>query len=79
MNEDHADASLDMARHLLGLETAVAAVVHDIDRRGVTLHVTLPDGFRVGRLAFTHGALGSADDIRSAVVELTHRARGLSS
>ncbi len=76
MNADHADACLDMARGLAGLDTATAATVHAIDRHGITLYVDTADGFRVARLGFADGPLDSAGDVRGAVVELTHRARG---
>lgn len=75
MNADHADAILDMARHLGELTTATKATVHAIDRHGVTLYVDTPDGFRIARLPYPQGPLDSPDDIRPAVVALTHAAR----
>lgn len=75
MNADHADATLAIARFLAGVATATAARVHDIDRHGVTLHVDTPEGFRLARVAFADAPLASGDDVRSAVVELTKRAR----
>jgi putative heme iron utilization protein len=75
MNADHADACLDMARGLAGLDGATAATVHAIDRHGLTLYVDTTDGFRVARLGFPDGPLGEASQVRGAVVELTRRAR----
>lgn len=75
MNDDHAAANLDIARHLAGLGTARSATVHAIDRHGITLYVDTPEGFRIARLAYPHGALDSPDDIRPAVVEMTRLAR----
>lgn len=76
MNDDHADASLDMARELAGLPEATAATVHAIDRHGVTLYVDTPAGFRIARLPFADDPLDDPGQVRAAVVELTKRARG---
>lgn len=77
MNADHADACLDMVRWLGGLPDAVAARVHSIDRHGLTLYADLPTVAPLAtvRLAFAEAPLASADAVRSAVIELTHRAR----
>lgn len=75
MNDDHAAATLAMAQHLAGLSSATAATVHAIDRHGVTLYVETTDGFRMARLGFTDGPLTEPGQIRSAVVDLTQRAR----
>lgn len=75
MNADHADANLDMVRHLGGLRTATAAWVHAIDRRGVTLYAELPDALHTVRLGFTDAPLASPDEVRAAVVDLARRAR----
>lgn len=82
MNADHADACLEMVRHLGGLRSATSARVHSIDRRGITLYVAMAgdgaaaDGaVRTVRVAFAGGPLSAADEIRPAVVALTHLAR----
>lgn len=75
MNADHADACLDIARRLGGLDTATSATVHAIDRHGMTLYVDTDAGFRVARLGFPDGPLDDAGQVRGAVVELTRRAR----
>jgi putative heme iron utilization protein len=75
MNADHADANLTIARHLGGLSSASRATVHAIDRHGMTLYVDTADGFRVARLAFSGAPLDHVDQVRAAVVQLTHRAR----
>ena len=68
-----------MVRWLAGLQVATAARVHSIDRRGITLYAEMPgDGpVATARVAFVEGPLNTADDIRPAVVALTHRARQL--
>jgi hypothetical protein len=77
MNADHADACLDMVRWLAGVPAATSARAHSIDRRGITLYAEVPGGgpLATARVAFADGPLSTADDIRPAVVELTHRAR----
>ncbi|MBA3801922.1 MAG: DUF2470 domain-containing protein [Acidimicrobiia bacterium] len=75
MNADHADATLAMAQHLAGLSSATAATVHVIDRHGVTLYADTAEGFRMARVGFGDGPLHDAVEIRTAVVDLTHRAR----
>lgn len=75
MNADHPDACLDMVRALAGLDTATSAVVHAVDRHGMTLYADTADGHRVVRLGFPGGPLDDPADVRGAVVELTKRAR----
>lgn len=79
MNADHAEACLDMVRHLAGLATATAARVHSIDRHGMTLYVEVPGhgALATARIAFVDAPLGDPDEVRSAVVVLARRARQL--
>lgn len=75
MNDDHADACLDMVRHLAGVVTAVSARVHSIDRHGMTLYAEVPGSpLATVRIAFDGGPLGSPEDVRPAVVTLARRA-----
>ncbi|MCB0967255.1 MAG: DUF2470 domain-containing protein [Ilumatobacter sp.] len=77
MNADHLDASLSIVRTLGGLADATTARVRDIDRAGVTFAADAPGGWHFVRVAFAGGPLTDPGDVRSAVVELTHRARAL--
>ncbi len=75
MNDDHADANLMYVQVLAGLGDAEAATLVGIDRYGLTLQATTPDGPRMARVGF--GApLTSGDEARPAVIELLNRARG---
>lgn len=75
MNVDHLDASLSIVRTLGGLPEATTARVRDIDRMGVTFAADAPSGWHFVRVAFADGPLTDPAAVRSAVVELTHRAR----
>lgn len=75
MNADHADANLDMVRHLGGLAGATAARIHAIDRHGVTLYADLQDTVHTVRLRFPDGPLAAPEQLRGAVVDLARRAR----
>lgn len=77
MNVDHLDASLSIVRTLGGLPEATTARVRDIDRNGVTLAADAPSGWHFVRVAFADRPLTDPSAVRSAVVELTHRARRL--
>lgn len=75
MNVDHLDASLSIVRTLGGLPEATTARVRDIDRMGVTFAADAPSGWHFVRVAFADGPIVDPAAVRSAVVELTHRAR----
>jgi putative heme iron utilization protein len=77
MNADHADANLDMVRHLARVPGATAARVHAIDRHGITFYATVPaaGALVTARLAFAEAPLDSPGEIRTAVVGLTSAAR----
>lgn len=74
MNEDHADANLLYVRKLAGLERASAATLVSIDRYGLTLQATTPEGPQQARIGFER-PLESAAQARPAVIELLARAR----
>ncbi|MEM9745366.1 MAG: DUF2470 domain-containing protein [Actinomycetota bacterium] len=76
LNDDHADACLEIARHLAGLDDAECALVTSLDRHGMTLSVRRSDGpDTVARVRFTDSPLDDPDAVRAATVELARRAR----
>jgi putative heme iron utilization protein len=75
LNADHADACLLMAQRLGGRPDAVTAVVTTLDRYGLDLLATGPDGAGRVRLGFDE-PVTTAPEIRTATVALTRRARG---
>lgn len=77
MNEDHADAILDYARHLRGVPDAQAARMTHVDAAGFTLEAATPAGPRQLWLGFDE-PIASAADARSALVTLARRARSRS-
>lgn len=77
LNDDHADACLDIARRLGGAGVATRATVTAVDRHGITFDVHGEfAGHRsaVSRVAFP-APLAGPDDVRSASVDLVRRAR----
>lgn len=74
LNDDHADALLDMARALAGHPDATAASCTGVDRYGLDLTVATPRGVAPGRVGFAE-ACRAPDDLRGATVELARRAR----
>lgn len=76
LNADHADSLAAMARALGGYPDATAAVCTSIDRYGMDLRVSTPRGPAAAYTRVGFGKpLNSADELRSAAVELTARAR----
>lgn len=74
LNADHADSLVEMARALGGYPDTSAALCTGIDRYGLDLRVETPRGMGYTRIGF--GApLSSADELRSASVDLVERAR----
>jgi putative heme iron utilization protein len=69
MNEDHADAVLDYARHFGGLTSATAARLDDLDQAGVALTVSLPGGDIPIRIAYP-APLASPADAHHVLVEM---------
>jgi heme iron utilization protein len=75
LNDDHADALLDMARAIAGHTDATAASCLRADRYGLDLDVRTPRGRALARVGFATPATAS-DGLRAATVELARRARG---
>lgn len=75
LNADHADALTAMARTLGGYPDTESAVCTGIDRYGLDLKVMTPRGAPAYTRVGFGGALESFDELRSATVELTRRAR----
>lgn len=74
LNADHADALAEAARALGGYPDTVAAVCTGVDRYGLDLRVETPRGVAYTRTGFGR-RLNSMDELRSATVDLVHRAR----
>lgn len=76
LNDDHADALLEMARALGGCSQATAASCLDADRTGLDLLAQTPDGEMPVRVDF-EGPIVGPEGLRKATVKLAHRARAL--
>ena len=74
LNGDHAEALVAMARRLGGYPDTTAATCTGADRYGLDLRVVTPRGVAYTRVGYPT-PIGSIDELRSATVELTHRAR----
>lgn len=74
LNEDHADALLEMARALGGQPEATEARCVDADRSGLDLLVATPAGEVPVRVAYGE-PIEEPADLRKATVKLAHRAR----
>ncbi|AQT78058.1 pyridoxamine 5'-phosphate oxidase [Mycolicibacterium litorale] len=74
LNADHADSLVEMACALGGFPDTTAAVCTGIDRYGLDLRVQTPRGNAYTRVGFGE-PLSSADQLRSAAVDLVSRAR----
>ncbi|GAA2570156.1 HugZ family pyridoxamine 5'-phosphate oxidase [Mycolicibacterium diernhoferi] len=74
LNADHADALTAMAQKLGGFPDATAATCTAADRYGLDLRVTTPRGVAYTRAGYPQ-PINSIDELRSAAVELTQRAR----
>lgn len=75
LNEDHADALLDMGRVLAGHSDATSARCLRADRYGLDLGLETPRGHTESRVSFSQPAT-AADGLRAATIDLTKRARG---
>ncbi|MEM9041550.1 MAG: DUF2470 domain-containing protein [Actinomycetota bacterium] len=76
LNDDHADACLEIARHLAGVGDAECALVTALDRHGMTLSVRRSDGpDSIARVRFADSPLDDPNAVRAATVELAQRAR----
>lgn len=74
LNDDHADALLDMARALGGRPDATAARCLDADRTGLDLVVQTPDGEAEVRVDYDE-PIAAPEGLRKATVRLAQRAR----
>jgi len=74
MNGDHADAVLGYARHFAGQSASLAARLTDIDARGITLAVTLPDGETAVRIEFDE-PLTKPEDAHTVLVAMARESR----
>ena len=67
MNTDHADANLMYVKIYGHLEQATAAQMVRLDKEGMDLDVTLPEGSRRIRIVFDHRLHDEADAQRTLV------------
>lgn len=74
LNADHADSLAAMARVLGGYPDTTAATCTGADRYGLDLRVATERGMAYTRVGYA-APIGSIDELRSATVELAHRAR----
>jgi heme iron utilization protein len=74
LNEDHADALLDMARAIGGCPEATAARCIDADRIGLDLVAETPGGEAEVRVPYDE-PIDAPEGLRKATVKLAHRAR----
>jgi heme iron utilization protein len=74
LNGDHADALVAMAQALGGYPDTTAATCTGADRYGLDLRVVTSRGVAYTRIGYA-APIDSIDELRSATVELTHRAR----
>ncbi|MGY2124377.1 HugZ family pyridoxamine 5'-phosphate oxidase [Nocardia gipuzkoensis] len=74
LNDDHADALLDMARRLGGYPDATEASCERADRYGLDLRVVTPRGVAHTRVGYAE-RLEGIEQLRAATVELARRAR----
>jgi putative heme iron utilization protein len=74
LNADHADALVAMAKVLGGYPDTTAATCTGVDRYGLDLRVMTARGMAYTRVGYA-APIDSIDELRSATVELAHRAR----
>ena len=74
LNEDHADALLDMARAIGGCPEATAARCMDADRTGLDLVVQTAAGEAEVRVPYDE-PIDAPEGLRKATVRLAQRAR----
>jgi putative heme iron utilization protein len=74
LNADHAESLLAMARVLGGYPDATAATCTVADRYGLDLRLSTERGIAYSRVSYA-APINSPDELRSAAVELTRRAR----
>jgi heme iron utilization protein len=76
LNEDHADALLEMAQAIAGHTDATDAACLRADRYGLDLDVRTPRGRALARVGFATPATAPGG-LRAATVELARRARAV--
>ncbi len=74
LNEDHAEALLEMARALGGCPEATSARCLDADRSGLDLVATTPAGEIPVRVAY-EVPIEAPEELRKATVKLAQKAR----
>ena len=74
LNDDHADALLEMARALGGQPEASAARCVDADRTGLDLIATTPHGETAVRVPYDE-PIDGPEGLRKATVKLAQKAR----
>lgn len=74
LNDDHADALLDMARAIGGCPEAGSARCVDADRTGLDLIAETPNGETEVRVPYDE-PIDAPEGLRKATVKLAHRAR----
>lgn len=74
LNDDHADALLEMAQALGGCPEATAARCLDADRTGLDLLVQTPEGEREVRVSYEE-PIEEPAGLRKATVKLAQKAR----
>jgi len=74
LNEDHADALLEMAQALGGCRQATAARCLDADRTGLDLVVSTPAGETPVRVEYEE-PIDAPEGLRKATVKLAQKAR----
>jgi heme iron utilization protein len=75
LNADHAEACLLLVRRLAGRDDSTAAVATGVDRYGLELDATGPEGTARVRLGFDQ-PVTTSEAVRKATVALVRRARG---
>lgn len=76
LNEDHADALLEMALAFTGYDDATAATCTAADRYGLDLMIETPRGRAPARVGYAE-PVGAPGGLRAATVELARRARAV--
>ena len=74
LNDDHADSLVAMARALGGYPDTTSATCTGADRYGLDLRLDTERGLAYTRIGYA-SPIDSIDELRSAAVELTRRAR----
>ena len=74
LNDDHAESLVAMARALGGYPDTTAATCTGADRYGLDLRLTTERGLAYTRVGYAK-PIDSINELRSAAVELTRRAR----